>query len=208
MKEAKIYPLFSKPIYVNNVDYDMTKIYPALEKVKWRNIHISQDEKFAWSSIDNFILRNKKFKKIKEIIIEHFNNYVYNVLEWNQKFELTTSWLTKTGYLEKARYHNHNNCMYSGVLYLKVPSEKATISFENYATQRFNIDPKQYNMFNNLEFFIDANAGDIVIFPSEVFHKINKNYTHEDRISLAFNFIPVGPIGNPKLDSYCEIQVK
>lgn len=206
MKDAKVYPLFSKPIYINNIDYDVKKIYPQLKKVKWRCIHVDPNEQFSSASLDNKILDKKPYKEIRKHIEEHFNNYVYNVLEWNQKFKITTSWLTKTLHNERARYHNHNNCMYSGVLYLKTPLEKATISFENYETKRFNLIPKNYNLFNNLEFFIDTSPGDIVIFPSEVFHKININRSHEERISLAFNFIPVGKIGEPTLDSYCEIQ--
>ena len=72
--------------------------------------------------------------------------------------------------------------------------------------KRFHLIPKNYNLFNTREFVVDTSPGDIVIFPSELFHKININKFNEERISLAFNFFPVGKLGDPTLDSYCEIQ--
>ena len=206
MKDAKVFPIFSKPIYLNSIDYEISKIYPELEKIKWKYIEVDSNEQFSYSSLDKKILDKKPYEEIRKHVEEHFNNYVSNILEWDQEFKITTSWLTKTLYDQRANYHNHNNCMYSGVLYLKTPKEKAKITFVNYETKRFLLIPKKYNMLNNCEFLIDTLPGDIVIFPSEVFHKININKSHEERISLAFNFIPVGKIGRPTADSYCEIQ--
>jgi len=206
MKDAKVFPIFSKPIYLNNIDYEISKIYPELEKIKWECINIDSNEQFSSASLDKKILDKKPYEEIRKHIEEHFKNYVSNILEWDQEFKITTSWLTKTLYDQRANYHNHNNCMYSGVLYLKTPKERAKITFVNHETKRFSLIPKKENMLNNLEFFINTLPGDIVIFPSEVFHKININKSHEERISLAFNFIPVGKIGRPTADSYCEIQ--
>ena len=188
MKDAKVYPIFSKPLYVNNIDYDVKKIYSQLKKVKWISVaDVDSNKEFSSSSsVDRNILNKKPYKEIKKHIEEHFYNYVYNALELKQEFKITTSWLTKTLCNQKAPYHNHNNCMYSGVLYLKTPKEKAAITFENYENK--------------------TSPGDIVIFPSELFHKININKFNEERISLAFNFFPVGKLGDPTLDSYCEIQ--
>ena len=208
MKDAKVYPIFSKPLYVNNIDYDVKKIYSQLKKVKWVSVaDVDSNKEFSSSSsVDRNILNKKPYKEIKKHIEEHFYNYVYNALELKQEFKITTSWLTKTLCNQKAPYHNHNNCMYSGVLYLKTPKEKAAITFENYENKRFHLIPKNYNLFNTREFVIDTSPGDIVIFPSELFHKININSFNEERISLAFNFFPVGKLGDPTLDSYCEIQ--
>ena len=206
MKDGKVYPLFSKPVYVNNIDYDVSKIYSQLKKIKRVSIDSDSSEKFSSSSVDRNILNKKPYKEIRKHIEEHFYNYTNNVLHLKQEFKITTSWLTRTLYNEKSRYHNHNNCMYSGVLYLKTPKEKATISFQDYNNRRFYLTPTDWNVYNRREFFLDTLPGDIIIFPAEVFHKVNKNKFNEDRISLAFNFIPVGKLGDAGLDSYCEIQ--
>ena len=208
MKNHKLYPIFSKPIYVNNIDYDVKKIYSQFKKTKWRNVEKNSSEKGSSSSTDLFILNKKPYREIRKHIEKHFKKYANEILEWDQNFDITTSWLTKTLCGEKSRYHNHNNCMYSGVLYLKTPKTKARIKFQNYENKRFHLIPKKYNLYNYVEFFLDTLPGDIVIFPSEVFHKIDLNETNEERISLAFNFIPVGTIGNYKSDSFCEIKSK
>ena len=206
MNEAQIFPLFSKPVYFNKINYDIKKIYPELKKIKWVKTHLDQGVEFTSSSTNKFILNKKPYKQLKINIEQHFNNYVSNLLEFDQRFKISTSWLTKSLKNEICMYHNHNNCMYSGVLYLKTPKNKATISFENVETKRFKLIPRKYNLFNYSEFFINTVPGDIVIFPSEVFHKINTNTTNEKRISLAFNFIPIGKIGSK--DSYLNINME
>tara|TARA_R100001015_G_C4560893_1_gene120768 strand:+ start:70 stop:699 length:630 start_codon:yes stop_codon:yes gene_type:complete len=206
MKEPHLYPLFSRPIYVNNIEYDFEKLHPLIDKQTFKKIHFDKDSDFCSSTADNFLLNKPEWKEVRELVEQHFHAYVYNILRFTRnKFNMTTSWLTKAMHKEQGAYHNHNNCMFSGVLYLKAPAERATISFQNYEPRPFHLLPEDYNIWNNLEFFIDANVGDIVIFPSQTFHKICRNTSHEERVSLAFNFIPVGKLGEPTLDSYCEI---
>tara|TARA_R100001126_G_C4882130_1_gene179809 strand:- start:2699 stop:2989 length:291 start_codon:yes stop_codon:yes gene_type:complete len=95
--------------------------------------------------------------------------------------------------------------MFSGVVYLKTAKEKADISFENFATKRFHIEAHEYNIYNCAEITYTQSEKDILIFPSETHHKICRNEGRGERISLAFNFIPIGRIGIEGEDSFCEI---
>ena len=45
----------------------------------------------------------------------------------------------------------------------------------------------------------------MILFPSEVHHKILKNNSNIVRHSLAFNFLPIGKIGDG--DNYTNIQI-
>ena len=46
----------------------------------------------------------------------------------------------------------------------------------------------------------------MLIFPSDLWHKIEENKSNENRYSLAFNVMPVGTIGNDNTDSHMKIK--
>jgi uncharacterized protein (TIGR02466 family) len=85
--------------------------------------------------------------------------------------------------------------MFSGVLYLQTGENTGQISFTNYENKRFNLIPTKWDDVNCSEFRIVPKNGRLIIFPSEVYHKILQNNSDIKRYSLAFNFIPIGEIG-------------
>jgi len=208
MHNAHIYPLFSKPLYVSQINYDLNKIIPKINNFVWKKS--TQADKgvtdtFSEVTEDFFVLNNIELIDLKKEIEKNFHKYVYELLKWDQKFKLTTSWFTKSTKNQSSVLHNHNNCMYSGVLYIKTPKEKASITFENLETKRFLLSNTETNIYNATGFTFNLTENAIIIFPSEVFHKIDMNESDEERISLAFNFIPTGDVNKKNQDSYCEI---
>jgi len=208
MDKTHIYPLFSKPLYVSQVDYEFHKIIPKINNYNWaksKQADKGVKETFSEITKDFFVLNDIEFIDLRKEIEKHFYNYVHEILKWDQKFKLTTSWFTKTIKNQSIHLHNHNNCMYSGVVYIKTPKEKASITFENLETKRFLLSNKETNIYNATSFTLHASEKTIVIFPSEVFHQIDMNKSNEERISLAFNFMPTGDVNSKYQDSYCEI---
>ena len=59
----------------------------------------------------------KKFKAI----LEH--------MRYTNQFKITTSWFTKALKGQSSNFHNHNNSMYSAVLYLQTDENSGAISF-------------------------------------------------------------------------------
>ena len=89
--------------------------------------------------------------------------------------------------------HCHPNCDIAGVLWIKIPKNSGKITF---------ISPYDFLSFNEMhsytdEFKKDVNyyhtyeyppqEGAILIFPSHLQHKVGKNESNEDRISISFN---------------------
>ena len=128
--------------------------------------------------------------------MKEFYYYAHGVLNYkNNKFKMTTSWFTKTEANQQANYHNHNNCMFSGCLYLKIDDNSGGINFTNYQNSRFLLVATKYDTLNAIDFTIQPQTGTIIFFPSEMHHRILQNKSNEERVSLAFNFLPVGHIG-------------
>ena len=158
--------------YMSKVDYMHNKFGPML----------------ALASIDRFILNNNELLFFKDMIMHEFNNFKNSIMRLNDTtFEMTTSWFTKTpkGYFSD--FHNHNNCMFSGVFYF---DDSSQLQFQDYSTRRFYTTPNEYNIYNCDLYTILPKKNMIVFFDSRLFHAITPNNSDMMRYSLAFNFIP------------------
>jgi uncharacterized protein (TIGR02466 family) len=206
---GQIFPLFSKVVYKNIIDdLDFKKIINEIdEEFVASGYRTNRDvSNIAMSSVDKNVLNNKKFEKIKNRILKEFKYFNDHILKYENKFKLTTSWFTKTEKGKESNYHNHNNCMISGVLYLQTDNKSGNISFRDYTDKRFRINSTEYNMYNSMDFSFVPQNGLILIFPSEIHHKILINKSSLIRYSLAFNLIPYGDIGLKNDDSYLYLK--
>lgn len=157
-------------------------------------------------SISKSILELENFIDLKKQLMNELNNFFHNVMNYESDFKITTSWFTKSQNSQSSNYHNHNNSMFSGILYLQTDENSGDISFEDFNNRRYKLNVKEYNIYNCTEYQIKPIDGLLILFPSEVHHKILKNNSNIVRHSLAFNIIPVGEIGSD--DSYLNIEVK
>ena len=213
MNKISIAPLFAKIVYFSLLeDLDLTKINNLVKKIGFTKSGEKTDRDVANIvniSLDTHILNNKSFKFLKKIIEKEFNTYKNNVLQYhNTDFKITTSWISKTEPGQSSNYHNHSNCMYSGILYLTTPINCGGISFLNYFDKEtIKLIPTKYNLHNSKEFTFNPQAKTICFFPADVHHKILPNHSNEVRLSLAFNLFPSGQLGNSDSDSFVNVKV-
>ena len=208
LKDRTIFALFSKIVYVKQTDIDCEKVLTSINEptVTSGTTKNRFKKEITLSSVNKKMLDQIKYKNLKKQIMKEFYEYAHNVLNYkNNKFKMTTSWLTKSYLGQESNYHNHNNCMFSGVLYLKTNENSGGIGFINYENFRFLLEASQYDTLNAREFNIKPKTSNVVFFPSEMYHKILKNESNEERISLAFNFLPIGHIGGTG-DSHAVIK--
>lgn len=202
--------IFSTPIYSANAktvsDDTKQKLFNVpTERVFNNNCFVSSNNK---------ILNEEQFLEIKNIIFEHVNYYVYDILKVNQKtkFELTTSWLVGHNKGDFAQPHIHTNSILSGVLYLKVPPNSGNIIFTkpwNVTTlfpPAIDVSFTEYNIFNTSRWIIPPKDNQIIIFPSFLLHEVTVSESDEKRYCLAFNLFPRGEFGQKsKID---ELTIK
>lgn len=202
-----IIPLFSKVFYIKKLDIDTKKIVSMMNNdFEKAGSKTSVDiENICSSSISMSVLEQNKFSSLKKQIMKEFYNFAHNVMKYDNEFKITTSWFTKTQTSQSSNYHNHNNSMISGILYLQTDDNSGNISFEDFSNRRFNLNVEKYNIHNCLEYQFQPTDGLMILFPSEVHHKILKNNSNIVRHSLAFNFLPIGKIGDG--DNYINIQI-
>ena len=199
-----LYPLFSKVVYVKKTNINTDKI---LSLIKKENFRIAKDNlsNNAQVSMNNNILDKKQYKFLKNIIMKEINFYTQNVMKYKNNFQLTKSWLTKTEINQESDYHNHFNSFLSAVLYIKVDQYSGNISFINHNNNLFDLKVTEDNIWNSRTFTFKPCDGLLMIFPSDMHHKVLRNENNTDRYSLAMNFFPVGEIGENDSDGYVNI---
>lgn len=200
----QIFTVFSKPIYLNTINYNLEKIIPNINKLQFNKANNRPDNTQASSNKN--VLELNKFKDLKEHIMKYVYDYTHNLLKYTYNdFYITRSWFTKSVKGEYANFHNHNNCLFSGVLYIQTDENTGGIVFSDMTNDRLQLEASEYNIFNSKSHTIFPKAGLLIMFPSETYHKILENNSDLTRISLAFNIYPKGNIGVETSDSFLKI---
>ena len=200
----QIFTIFSKPIYLNTINYNLEKIIPNINKLQFNKANNRPDNTQASSNKN--VLELNEFKDLKEDIMKYVYDYTHNLLKYTYNdFYITRSWFTKSVKGEYANLHNHNNCLFSGVLYIQTDENTGGIVFSDMTNDRLELEASEYNILNSKSHTIIPKAGLLIIFPSETYHKILENNFDLTRISLAFNIYPKGNIGVETSDSFLKI---
>lgn len=188
-KEFRVVELFSTPLMEVKVNLDENKILNILKNLKYKSSYLPQ----TYISKSNKILENKQLKKEKNIFKDCIKKYL-DVLSYNKEFKILNSWSTKTEINAASQPHLHKNTWISAVYYPE-SNDGFSISFirnllDNYF---FHLEyENSYNKYSNTEWVVKPNKDTLLIFPSNLQHKINLNTSDKTRYSLAFNVTPVG----------------
>ena len=149
-------------------------------------------------SAGNILKRDEQsFRMLAGLIIVEIDNYLTEFKQLDCEFinsfpkqpEFQSSWyvkMQKSGHLTS---HIHETGWLSGVLYLKLPencsqAEEGMIEFgydgDNY--------PSKGLAFPTKKVFVEV--GDLILFPSSLFHKTVPFHSNEERICIAFDISP------------------
>ena len=194
-----ITPLFADIFNTSNLNINDKQLDNIIKFVSNQNYSksgkFSGIEDISLISSDLYILNNKKLKFLKKVIEDDFNAFMKDDLLYENKFKITTSWSTKTKPNSISHWHNHSNSYYSGVLYLNTNEKTGAISFNKFMSPTFTLKPKMYNFFNCRTHLFNLKPKQVLYFPSNIYHKIEKNESNIIRYSIAFNILPTGKVG-------------
>ena len=148
------------------------------------------------TSVDNNILENKEMKKLKQFIDKSLKEYFLNIHVPKNNVEpyITQSWCNYTKEGQFHHKHAHPNSYISGVFYVQADKTKDKIYFYKEGYKRIKIPAKEYNPFNSDSWWFETETNDLVIFPSNLVHMVEK-VIGKERISLSFNTFLKGYIG-------------
>lgn len=141
------------------------------------------------------------FRKLGELVRQEFINYKNRfagadcelIKSFPQELEFTSSWyvrLRRGGFVDR---HIHEVGWISGAVYLVLPKDKKdpTEGCFEYGLHGDNYPQKHDDFPVGLA---TPNVGDIVLFPSSLFHRTIPFNSNEERICIAFDLKPDGDI--------------
>ena len=141
------------------------------------------------SSNDQYILRNKKLKRLQKDIQGCVDDYKNEIMSCDLELYMTNSWVNFLLPQKKFPIHHHSNSIVSGVYYIKTDKEMPNLELEhpNINLWRLTWKRKEYNHGNYLSSNIKIGDNRLILFPSTIWHSVNKNFSSTPRVSLSFN---------------------
>jgi uncharacterized protein (TIGR02466 family) len=202
----QIIPMFSVPLYQTSI--------PSLDPIEatWiKNLNFPPQSVGLYDA-DNEepinkgmkVLDQPQLKKLRQQIKNAVDNFTQDVLDIEQKFEFTTSWVNKYSKADLNHQHSHPNSMISGVYYIESDETSSPIIFNKpyFFTNLFHetIKPTFKNKNNNqynLDYYgFKPKTGDLYLFPSWLEHTVPPQEVDKERWSLAFNCFARGKLGS------------
>jgi len=189
-----IHPVFPKPVYKTFLKKGLSK--KDLDfAIKIKDIRRNEGNA---SSSNTYILNEKHFNKLKKELNEIVLDYVDKIFCPKYKVEpyITQSWLNYTKTNEYHHQHTHTNSFISGVLYFLADPNLDNITFCNEKYQAISIKPKSYNLFNSTTWNFPVEKNQVILFPSDLIHKVSTKKGNNLRLSLSFNVFLKGRLGD------------
>ena len=148
------------------------------------------------TSINKNILQNKEMKKLKQFIDKSLKEYFQNIYTPKNNVEpyITQSWCNYTKEGQFHHKHAHPNSFISGVFYVQADKEKDKIYFYKNTYETIDLPTEEYNSYNSKSWWFETHTNDLIIFPSNLVHMVEK-VVGKERISLSFNTFLKGYIG-------------
>tara|TARA_B100000482_G_C12490917_1_gene252627 strand:- start:109 stop:696 length:588 start_codon:yes stop_codon:yes gene_type:complete len=179
---AKIYPTLVFKLDCSDL---IKQVSDICNKVEWKG------KDFNDSSSSNFIL--SKNVNLTSTFNERIN-LCLKELDYKVPFKMSTSWFTRTKPEDSVWQHKHTNSVWSAVFYFD--DNLSNLVFDKRELPMISVD------FNNTDpstipyglCIFPVNIGDLIIFPSDLYHASQPNTSNKYRYSLAMNFMPYGMI--------------
>ena len=186
MKRFNIFPSL---VYLVDCDELIDDVKSACENYDWNDTLSNEGSNL--SSKKN-ILEQEYINLVK--LFEDKVNLTLDEIGYDNKFQLTNSWFTKTEPSSQIIRHNHNNSLWSSVFYFDDNCGHLTF-YKN--SPAIYIVPDNANpdllMYGAVHF--PCVKGKMLLFPSELDHAVMNNNSNRVRHSLAMNFMPRGLCG-------------
>lgn len=183
----------------SDINFDERLINQILDDIENSNISKKTQSLLnggVQSSGNLFNLEYSSIKKLKKIIINKINNYrlYYEksdndfIKKWPKKFNLY-GWIIIINNGGNLMPHIHKEGWLSSSIYLKRPEKREA----NDGDIKFSFHGGNYPS-DNKNFpseIIDIKEGDMVMFPSSIFHSTIPFTSDRKRVTLAFDVIPL-----------------
>jgi uncharacterized protein (TIGR02466 family) len=147
----------------------------------------------SYGSLDQLHRMSSTLIGLRERIDRHVRRYAA-ALEWDLKggkLEMTDCWANVMHRGTAHSLHLHPQAVISGTYYVKVPRGAPGLRFEDPRLSKFMAAPMRRaggRVELQAHIVVPAREGNLVLFESWLRHEVPASTTHDDRVSLSFNY--------------------
>jgi len=206
--ESKTIGLFPTGFVEFKLDISDQEIQDLINAVDWNN-HKQGFEEFPMYQISKQNLQDDvKFANLSEKVIACGIDYCNKIGYKPENLYITSMWMNKFSNSQSIGPHTHTNSLLSGVYYLNSTPDQGGTEFYNPISKMRNTISVTRD--GNSPFLTDrisskAEPNKMIIWPSYIEHRSEKNITPKPRYTLSFNMLPT-KLGNQEHFNYAEIK--
>ena len=189
--------LFPEPVYFSHLERKLTK-----GELKTINKQKTYKNEGNITSSDNYVLEDKTLNNLKKDLHTKVIDYFDKVICTDNLITpyITQSWINYTKSDQFHHKHNHPNSFISGIFYISADKKVDSITFSKVPLDdRIKLNINKYNTFNSTSHRVPVETGELLLFRSSLIHGVDKKKGNNIRISLSFNVLFKGTIGDSKL---------
>jgi len=175
-------------------------ILDALRSENWmEKICENRVNTLSLRTANTYLHKDPKYKIFYDWILECLRQVHFDLGVYSQRLDLTQCWSNRTLKGQNLHPHTHPNSFISGIYYLNSCSTPTQFAFESIWYNKWKHLPislvrQESKLMTYVN--VNSNAGDLVIFPSSILHRVDTHNTDEERYTISFNSFPSGQIGN------------
>ena len=193
-QEINIVNLFPTPIGQSNIGRNFTDdelTFIKNQKKYTSTGNLMSAESNLLDKIEMFDIRNRI-----QGILDAYYNYIFSP-KTKTEIYITESWANYTDTGQFHHPHNHSNSYISGVLYIQTIKDDSIFFIRPPLQMPFlHVEPVEQNLWNSKSWWLPANSGELLLFPSTLTHEVKIRDNPGTRISISFNTFLRGNIGN------------
>lgn len=192
--EFKVYEQlwFATPVWecpVSGIDNDEIKQYCLKVRDKKPGVVISN--RGGWHSNELLFPVPDSLQSLIDDMTVFVNDVCYRYTGTQLKFG--NMWININGHHDYNLLHDHQKSILSGVYYVDVPDENMgnLVLHRGDNAEFFLKDVNEPTMANALNCTKPPKTSTFYLFPSWIKHHVERNESQKERISIAFNFVPL-----------------
>ena len=184
---------FPTPIWevpVTGIDNELIKDYCLQSREKLEGVTISN--RGGWHSKEVLEPLPKDLEQLFNDTTVFANDVCYRYMGTELMFG--NFWININGHHDYNLLHDHQKSIVSGVYYVSVPEENMgdlVLHRGDNADYFLTGNIKETTMANSPSCTKKAVESTLYLFPSWIKHHVERNESNKERISIAFNLVPV-----------------
>ena len=206
--ESNTIGLFPTGFVEFKLDITDQDIHNMIDAVEWTN-HKQGFEEFPMYQISKQNLQEEvAFESFTKTVINCGLEYCNKIGYQPENLYITSMWMNKFSNSQSIGPHTHTNSLLSGVYYLNSTPEQGGTEFYNPISKMRNTisvtrDGNSPILTDRISSKAEPNK--LILWPSYIEHRSEKNITPKPRYTLSFNMLPT-KLGNQEHFNYAEIK--